>query len=53
MSSEHRRVHVPGRHDIGEVVDEHADVGGVPSVAVAFHETGEVLFFLADRVTDV
>lgn len=52
MSSEQRRVHVPGRHDIGVVVDEQADVGGVASVAVAFHETGEILFFLADRVTD-
>jgi hypothetical protein len=52
-----RRVTVPGRQDIGEVVNEGTNIGtpdkNIYCVAVHFPETGEIVYYDKSRVTTV
>lgn len=48
-----RRVRVPSRDDIGEVVFDGVNIGTAYCVAVHFPTTGEVVYYLKDRVTTV
>jgi len=50
-----RQVRVPGRDDIGEVVDEGKNFGTNPSIrclGVYFPETGECAYYETKRVRD-
>lgn len=51
-----RRVRVPGRDDIGEVVDEGMNFGRNPSiycVGVHFPRTGECVYYAKTRITEI
>ncbi len=51
-----RRVRVVGRDDVGLVVDEGKNIGSIESlycVGVHFPNTGEVLYYVKDRVENV
>jgi hypothetical protein len=52
-----RRVRVPGRDDVGEVINEGTSIGAmertVYCVAVHFPSTGEVIHYDKNRVIDV
>ncbi|HJP68954.1 MAG TPA: hypothetical protein VJ846_08650 [Sphingomicrobium sp.] len=45
-----QRVSVPGRDDVGEVVDGGRNIGDIYCVAVYFPETGEVAYYEKTRV---
>lgn len=53
MRAELRRVRVPNRDDIGEVVNEGINIGFTYCVAIHFPSTGEVLHYVKERVTTV
>lgn len=51
-----RRVRVPGRDDIGEVVDNGKNFGTNPAIyclGIYFPKTGECLYYDRNRVEDV
>jgi hypothetical protein len=52
-----RRVRVPGRDDVGEVINEGTNIGAADKniycVAVHFPLTGEVVYYDKDRVTNL
>ena len=48
-----RRVRVLNRDDIGEIVFDGVNIGNAFCVAVHFPNTGEVLYYLKDRVTTI
>ena len=53
---EPRRVRVPGRDDIGIVIDAGKNIGNfrpLYCVGVHFQSTGEVVYYVADRVQTV
>jgi hypothetical protein len=55
-SSRPRRVRVPGRDDIGEVVDGGKNFGMNPSIyclGIYFPSTGECVYYDQNRVQDV
>ena len=52
-ASGRRRVRVPGREEIGEVVQGGKNVGSVYCVAVYFPSTGECVYYEQSRVEDV
>jgi len=48
-----RRVHVAGRDDIGEVIDEGKNLGNMYCVGVHFPTTGEVVYYDKTRVETI
>ncbi len=55
-TSRRRRVRVPGRDDIGEVVDHGKNFGitsGIYCLGIYFPKTGECVYYDQTRVEDV
>ena len=53
-----RRVRVPGREDVGEVIDEGKNIGSMTNhtlycVGVHFPATGEVIYYEQKRVETI